>query len=65
VDDGAREAQEDAVTDPTRLAGRTRMPLRTYLDHRLGRNQPWWRQTYNVLVQPLAAPSLAEFWRTW
>jgi hypothetical protein len=42
-----------------------RIPLRTYLDYRLGRNQPWWRQTWNVLVQPLAAPSLAEFWRTW
>ena len=51
----------------TQPAGRSRhrIRLRTYLDYRLGRNQPWWRQTYNVLVQPLAAPSLAEFWRTW
>jgi hypothetical protein len=31
VDDCAHETQEDAVADPTRLAGRTRMPLRTYL----------------------------------
>jgi hypothetical protein len=55
------------VTELTQPAGRTRqrIPLRTYLDYRLGRNQPWWRQTWNVLVQPLAAPSLAEFWRTW
>ena len=51
----------------TQTAGRShhRIRLRTYLDYRLGRDQPWWRQTYNVLVQPLAAPSLAEFWRTW
>jgi D-alanyl-lipoteichoic acid acyltransferase DltB (MBOAT superfamily) len=55
------------VTELTQPAGRTRhrIPLHTYLDYRLGRNRPWWRQTYNVLVRPLAAPSLAEFWRTW
>lgn len=55
------------MTDLTHLDGRTRhrIPLHTYLDYRLGRNQPLWRQTYNVLVRPLAAPSLAEFWRTW
>ena len=44
---------------------RHRVPLRTYLDYRLGRGQPWWRQTYNVLVRPLTAPSFAEFWRQW
>jgi D-alanyl-lipoteichoic acid acyltransferase DltB (MBOAT superfamily) len=61
------EREEATVTDLTQPAGRTRhrIPLQTYLDYRLGRNQPWWRQTYNVLVRPLAAPSLAEFWRTW
>jgi hypothetical protein len=39
--------------------------LRTYVDYRLGRGQPWWRQTYNALLRPLTAPSFAEFWRTW
>jgi len=55
------------VTEFTQLAGRIRqrIPLRTYLDYRLGRDQPWWRQTYNALVRPLAAPSFTEFWRTW
>ena len=55
------------MTELIQPAGRTgrRIRLRTYLDYRLGRDQPWWRQTYNVLVRPLAAPSLAEFWRTW
>jgi hypothetical protein len=55
------------MTATRQLAGRThhRIPLQTYLDVRLGRNQPWWRQTDNVLVRPLAAPSLAEFWRRW
>jgi hypothetical protein len=55
------------VIEFTQLAGSTRqrIPLRTYLDYRLGRGQPWWRQTYTVLVRPLAAPSFAEFWRTW
>ena len=48
------------MTELTRPAGRTRrMPLRTYLDYRLGRDRPWWRQTYTVLIQPLAAPSFA------
>jgi hypothetical protein len=55
------------VTELMQLTDRShhRLPLRTYLDYRLGRSQPWWRQTYNVLVRPLAAPSLAELWRTW
>ena len=61
------EAEEAAVTELTQVAGHTRqrIPLRTYLDYRLGRNQRWWRQIYNVVVRPLAAPSFAEFWRTW
>ena len=51
----------DHVADETRR----RMPLRTYVDYRLGRNQPWWRQSYNVLARPLTAASFAEFWRYW
>jgi hypothetical protein len=56
-----------AVTTVERLptARHRRVPLRTYVDHRLGRGQPWWRQSYNVLARPLAAPSFAAFWRSW
>ena len=53
-----------ANTTPPAAVLTTRIWLRTYLDYRLGRNQPWWRRTYNVLVQPLAAPSLTEFTST-
>jgi hypothetical protein len=55
------------MTGATRKAQGTRhrISLRAYVDHRLGRNQPWWRQSYNVLVRPFTAPSFAEFWRSW
>ena len=43
--------------------GRERVSLQAYLDHRLGRGRPWWRQTYDVLVGPLLAPSFAGFRR--
>jgi hypothetical protein len=54
------------VTATHRLAGRThhRIALQAYLDVRLDRDQPWWRHSYNVLVRPLGAPWLAEFWRS-
>jgi MBOAT, membrane-bound O-acyltransferase family len=42
-----------------------RIPLRTYVDYRLGRDEPWWRQSLNVLVRPLTAASFAGFWRSW
>ena len=45
--------------------GREPVSLQAYLDHRLGRGRPWWRQTYDVLVGPLLAPSFAGFWRLW
>jgi hypothetical protein len=41
-----------------------RIPLRTYVDYRLGRDEPWWRQSLNVLVRPLTAASFAGFWRS-
>ena len=44
---------------------RRRVSLRTYVDYRLGRNEPWWRQSYNVLMRPLTARSFAGFWRSW
>jgi hypothetical protein len=55
------------MTVVTQVAASTRhrIPLRTYVDYRLGRHQPWWRQTYNALVRPLTAASFAEFWRSW
>jgi hypothetical protein len=46
-------------------ARRQRIPLRTYVDHRLGRGQPWWRQAYNLVARPLTAPSFAALWRAW
>jgi hypothetical protein len=46
-------------------ARRQRVPLRTYVDYRLGRDQPWWRQSYNLVARPLTAPSFAAFWRSW
>ena len=44
------------MANATQPAGRShhRIRLRTYLDYRLGRNQPWWRQTYNVLAALLS-----------
>jgi hypothetical protein len=49
----------------TALHAGGRVSLRAYVDHYLGPGQPWWRQTWNVLVRPLPAPSFAGFWRSW
>jgi hypothetical protein len=55
------------MTPVTHVARRARqqISIRAYLEYRLGRGQPWWRQSYNALVGPLTAPSFAGFWRSW
>jgi MBOAT, membrane-bound O-acyltransferase family len=53
------------IVDPARGGTHRRIPLRTYVDYRLGRDRPWWRQSYEVVVGPLLAPSFSAFWRAW
>jgi hypothetical protein len=53
------------IADTVAARSHHRIPLRTYVDYRLGGDQPWWRQSYNVLARPLTAPSFAAFWRHW
>jgi hypothetical protein len=56
--DGTKEQAVDEQAQMSAIA-------QAYLDHRLGRGRPWRRQTYDVLVGPLLAPSFAGFWRLW